>query len=175
VRFSLITSSDNRIREQIAVHIKQDLAAIGIDVDFQTLSFSALMTKLLRNLDWDAYILHFVGGGMEPDSVRNVWSVNGTLHTFNQNAFYGSPLEGRTIQAWERKIDSLYVQASQEIDEDQRRELYDQAQILAQEYLPFIYLVNPLSFSAIRNNVKNVRFSGVSWRLWNAYELKKTE
>jgi peptide/nickel transport system substrate-binding protein len=175
VRFSLITSSDNRIREQIAVHIKQDLAAIGIDVDFQILSFSALMTKLLRNLDWDAYILHFVGGGMEPDSVRNVWSVNGTLHTFNQNAFYGSPLEGRTIQAWERKIDSLYVQASQEIDEDKRRELYDQTQILAQEYLPFIYLVNPLSFSAIRNNVKNVRFSGVSWRLWNAYELKKTE
>jgi peptide/nickel transport system substrate-binding protein len=172
VRFSLITSSDNSIRTQIGVQIKRDLANIGITVDFQLLTFNTLMTKLLHTLDWDAHILYFVGGSVEPDSTRNVWSVDGTLHTFNQNTFYGTPLEGRIIQDWEHKISNLYIQGSQELNEDKRREIYAHAQILAQEYLPFIHLVNPLSFSAIRNDVKNIRFSGLSWRLWNVYELK---
>ena len=172
VRFSLITSNDNKVRQQIGISIKRDLESIGITVDFQLFSFNTLMNKLLNTLDWDAHILYFAGGGVEPDSTRNIWSVEGTLHTFNQNTFYGDPLEGRIIHDWEQKIHNLYVQASQELNEDKRRELYAQTQILAQENLPFIYLVNPLSFSAIRNDVKNVRFSGLSWRLWNVYELE---
>jgi peptide/nickel transport system substrate-binding protein len=130
------------------------------------------MTKLLNTLDWDAHILYFIGGNIEPDSTRNIWSVDGTLHTFNQNTFYGDPLKGRIIQDWEQKISDLYIQGSQELNDDKRREIYAQAQILAQENLPFIHLVNPLSFSAIRNDIKNIRFSGLSWRLWNVYELK---
>ncbi|BBD57024.1 extracellular solute-binding protein family 5 [Planktothrix agardhii CCAP 1459/11A] len=172
VRFNLITSSDNSIRTQIAVQIIRDLANIGITVDFQLLAFNTLMTKLSKTLDWDAHILYFIGGNIEPDSTRNIWSVNGILHTFNQNTFYGVPLKGRIVQDWEQKISDLYIQGSQELNEDKRRKIYAQAQVLAQEYLPFIHLVNPLSFSAIRNDIKNIRFSGLSWRLWNVYELK---
>ena len=172
VRFTLLTSSDNQIRVQIGVQIKRDLAKIGITVDLQQLEFNTFITKVLKTLDWDAQIMHFVGGGVEPDSGRRIWSIDGSLHTFNQNVFYGAPLKGRVIPDWEQKISDLYIQGSQELNEQKRREIYAQAQILAQEYLPFIYLVNPLSFSAIRNDVKNVRFSGLSWRLWNVYELQ---
>ena len=172
VRFSLITSNDNKVRMQIGVQIQRDLADIGITVDLQQLAFTTFMNKLLGTLDWDAQIMSTVGGGIEPDSDRKIWAIDGTVHTFNQNTFYGTPLEGRVIEDWEQKISDLYVRGSQELNEDKRRQIYAQAQILAQENLPFIYLVNPLSFSAIRNKVKNIRFSGLSWRLWNVYELK---
>lgn len=172
VRFTLITNAGNKIREAMGAQIKQDLAKIGITVDFQPIAFNTLVAKLSDTLDWEAHILGFVGGGVEPDSARNIWSVNGTLHAFNQDASQGDPLEGRVIQDWEQEINDLYIQGSQELDEEKRQEIYAQTQILAQEYLPFIHLVNPLSLSAVRNDIENVRFSALGGTLWNVYELK---
>ena len=173
VRFTLITNAGNKIREAMGAQIKQDLARIGIRVDFQPIAFNTLVSKLSDTFDWEAHILGFVGGsGVEPDGARNVWSVNGTLHNFNQNALQGEPLEGRVIQDWEQQINDLYIQGSQELDEERRREIYNQTQTLAQEYLPFIHLVNPLSLSAVRNDIENVRFSSLGGALWNIYELQ---
>jgi peptide/nickel transport system substrate-binding protein len=138
----------------------------------QLLALSTLLAKLSGTLDWEAHITHFVGGGVEPDSARKIWSVNGSLHTFNQDALHGDPLEGRIIQDWEQEISDLYIKGSQELNEVKRRKIYAQAQILAQEYLPVIYLITPFAFSAIRNDIENIRFSALSWRLWNVYELK---
>ncbi|MEO1145864.1 MAG: ABC transporter substrate-binding protein [Cyanobacteria bacterium J06638_22] len=173
VRFTLITNAGNKIREAMGAQIKQDLARIGIRVDFQPIAFNTLVAKLSDTLDWEAHILGFVGGsGVEPDGGRNVWSVNGTLHAFNQDAVQGDPLEGRVVQDWEQEINDLYIQGSQELDDDKRREIYAQTQTLAQDYLPFIHLVNPLSLSAVRNDLENVRFSSLGGALWNVYELQ---
>ncbi|HEY9663548.1 MAG TPA: ABC transporter substrate-binding protein, partial [Allocoleopsis sp.] len=172
VRFTLLTSADNRIRRAIATQVQQDLSQVGITVDLQFLDISALVAKLLGTLDWEAHISHFVGGSVEPDSARNIWSVQGTFHIFNQDAAHGDPLKGRIIQDWEQKISDLYIAGSQELDEAKRREIYAQIQTLAQNYLPVIYLIAPFAFSAIRNDIENIRFSGASWRLWNVYELK---
>ena len=172
VRFTLITNAGNKIREAMGAQIKQDLAKIGITVDFQPIAFNTLVAKLSDTLDWEAHLLGFSGGGVEPDSGRNIWSVNGTLHAFNQDAIQGDPLEGRVIQDWEQEINDLYIQGSQELDENKRREIYAQTQTLAQEYLPFIHLVNPLSLSAVRNDIENVRFSALGGTLWNIHELQ---
>ncbi|MBE9100097.1 ABC transporter substrate-binding protein [Vacuolonema iberomarrocanum] len=173
VRFTLITNAGNKIREAMGAQIKQDLARIGIRVDFQPIAFNTLVSKLSDTLDWEAHLLGFVGGsGVEPDGGRNVWSVNGTLHAFNQDAIQGEPLEGRVIQDWEQEINDLYIQGSQQLDEEERRAIYTQTQILAQEYLPFIHLVNPLNLSAVRNDIENVRFSSLGGALWNIHELK---
>ncbi|MEO1208086.1 MAG: ABC transporter substrate-binding protein [Cyanobacteria bacterium J06638_20] len=173
VRFTLITNAGNKIREAMGAQIKQDLERIGIRVDFQPIAFNTLVAKLSDTLDWEAHILGFVGGsGVEPDGGRNVWAVDGTLHAFNQDAIQGDPLEGRVIQEWEQDIHNLYIQGSQELDDDKRREIYAQTQTLAQEYLPFIHLVNPLSLSAVRNDIENIRFSSLGGALWNIYELQ---
>lgn len=48
---------------------------------------------------------------------------------------------------------------------------------MTQEYLPFIYLVNPLNLGAVRNTIENVNYSGIvrPFALWNVQELKRTE
>lgn len=174
VRFTLITNAGNKIRESLGAQIKQDLDKLGITVDFQPIAFNTLVGKLSDTLDWEAHILGFSGAGVEPDGSRNVWSVNGTLHAFNQGALSGQdPIEGRVIADWEQRISDLYIQGSQELDDERRKAIYAETQRLAQEYLPFIHLVNELSLSAVRNTVDGVKFSALGGALWNIYELRK--
>lgn len=59
--------------------------------------------------------------------------------------------------------------------EEERREIYGQAQILVQENLPFIYLVNPLSMGAVRNTIEGTRFSAIGGMFWNLPELRIEE
>lgn len=175
VRFTLITNSGNKIREAMGAQIKQDLAKLGIRVDFQPLAFNALVAKLTDTLDWDCHLIGFTGG-VEPNGGANVWQPNGTLHSFNQKETPGQePIEGRVIADWEAEIGRLYTQGSQELDEEKRRAIYRQTQILAQEYLPFIYLINPLSLSAVRNDIQGVQYSALGGALWNIHELRIEE
>ena len=173
VRFTLITNSGNKIREAIGAQIKQDLSKIGIQVDFQPISFNALVTKLSDSLDWEAHIIGFTAG-LEPNGGATVWLTDGSLHAFNQNALAGQePLEGWEAAEWELRIADIYIRAAQEVDDDKRRELYFESQRLTQEYLPFIYLVNPLNMGAVRNTIEGINYSGIvrPFALWNVPEL----
>lgn len=175
VRFTLITNSGNKIREAMGAQIKQDLAKLGIQVDFQPLAFNALVAKLTDTLDWDCHLIGFTGG-VEPNGGANVWQPDGTLHSFNQKETPGQePIEGRVIADWEAEIGRLYTQGAQELDEEKRKAIYAQTQILAQEYLPFIYLINPLSLAAVRNDVQGVQYSALGGALWNIHELRIEE
>ncbi|MGH7998710.1 MAG: ABC transporter substrate-binding protein, partial [Brasilonema sp.] len=148
IRFTMITNSGNKSREAMGSQIKQDLSKIGIQVDFSPLAFNTLIEKLNNTVDWECYLLGFTGG-VEPNEGANVWSVNGSSHRFNQPAKAGTiPIVGREISDWEKEIHRLYIKGSQELDESKRKAIYAETQQITQEYLPFIYLVNPLAMSA---------------------------
>lgn len=175
VRFTLITNSGNRIRESIGAQIKNDLEKLGMQVDFQPLAFNALVDRLTDSLDWEALVLGLTGG-VEPNGGANVWLLDGALHAFNQQAGPGAdPIEGWQAADWETRIADLYIQAAQEVDEDQRFELYRETQQLTQEYLPFTYLINNLSLTAVRNRVEGVQYTALGGALWNIHELRVEE
>ena len=175
VRFSLLTNSGNKIREALGTQVKQDLALIGIDVDFTPIAFSLLIDRVDNSLQWDSFILGFTGGA-EPNDGANFWSVDGGSHLFNLKPQTGKPqLVGRQVADWEQKIDNLYIQAAQELNESKRREIYIETQKITQENLPCIYLVNALSFSAIKNKVKGIDYSPIGGPFWNLHELKISE
>ncbi|MDB9526701.1 ABC transporter substrate-binding protein [Oscillatoria sp. CS-180] len=173
VRFTLITNSGNKIREALGAQIKQDLSRIGIQVDFQPISFNALVTKLGDSLDWDAHIIGFTAS-LDPHSGAVVWLLDGSLHAFNQQALPGQePLEGWEAADWEKEIANLYIRAARETDFEQRRQLYVESQRLAEENLPFIHLVNPYNLGAVRNTLGGVNYSGIvrPFAMWNVEEL----
>jgi peptide/nickel transport system substrate-binding protein len=176
VRFSLITNAENKTRVAMGAQIKYDLSRIGIQVDFNAIAFNTLVEKLTNSLAWECYLLGFVSGGFEPNDGSNVWLPEGGLHTFNQKPQAGSePLTGREVQDWEAEIGRLYVKGAQELDETKRQEIYFETQRITQENLPYIYLINPLSLSAVRNRIQNIKYSAVgsqSGTMWNRYELK---
>ncbi|MBU6228168.1 MAG: ABC transporter substrate-binding protein [Cyanobacteria bacterium REEB459] len=171
VRFTLVTNSGNKMREAIGSQIKNDLEKIGIQVDFQPLAFNLLVDRLTDSLDWEACILGLTGG-LEPNGGANVWLLDGSLHAFNQQALAGQEaLQGWQASEWEKRIADLYVQAAQEVNDQKRFDLYRETQQISQEYLPFIYLVNNLSLTAVRNSVKGVKYTAIGGALWNVYEL----
>lgn len=175
VRFTLITNSGNRVRESIGAQIKNDLEQIGIQVDFQPLAFNVLVDRLTDSLEWEACVLGLTGG-LEPNGGANVWLLDGALHAFNQQAGPSqTSLAGWQAADWERRIADLYIQAAQVVDETERFELYKETQQLTQEYLPFIYLINNLSLSAVRDTVEGVQYTAIGGALWNIHELQLAE
>ncbi len=172
VRFTLITNAGNKIREAMGAQIKQDLSKIGMQVDFTPLAWNTLTEKLSNTLDWECHLLGFTGGN-EPNDGANIWSPEGGLHSFNQSALPGqSPLEGREVTPWEQEIGQLYIQAARELDPVKRKAIYAKTQQISQEYLPFIYLVNPYSLSAVRDRIQGIQFSALGGAFWNIHDLK---
>jgi peptide/nickel transport system substrate-binding protein len=175
VRFTLLMAAGKKVREQMGTQIKQDLGKLGMQIDTQFLSFNTYVEKLRLTKNWDTYLGGFTGG-LEPHSGYNIWSVNGTLHSFNQGPQAGEPpIKGWKAADWEQKIDDLYVKASQELNEAKRKELYAETQRIIAEQVPFIYMVNPLTFEAVRDRISGIRYSAIGGAFWNLYELKITE
>ncbi|MBE9126690.1 MULTISPECIES: ABC transporter substrate-binding protein [unclassified Coleofasciculus] len=173
VRFTLITNAGNKLRESMGAQIKRDLGKIGIQVDFTPIAFNTMVEKLTNTLDWEVHLLGFSGGGLEPNNSANVWSMEGGLHSFNQKPTVGQPpIQGWEVAPWEQKINDLYVQGAQELDEEKRKAIYSEAQRLIKENLPYIYLVNPLSMTAVRDRVEGIDYSALGGAFWNIHELK---
>ncbi|MDB9510147.1 ABC transporter substrate-binding protein [Kamptonema animale CS-326] len=176
VRFTVLASAGKKVREQMASQIKQDLGKLGMQIDTQFLSFNTYVEKLRLTRDWDTYLGGFTGGGVEPHGGYNVWSVKGTLHSFNQPPQPGEPaIKDWVVADWEQKIDDLYVQASQELNEAKRKEIYAETQRITTEQMPFVYMVNPLTFEAVRDRISGIKYSAIGGAFWNLYELKITE
>ncbi|WP_416666066.1 ABC transporter substrate-binding protein [Egbenema bharatensis] len=172
VRFTLLVRSEDVARVRVATQTRQDLEAIGIRVDVQTLSFNSVIQKLQAR-DWECYVGGFGGGGLEPHSGYNIWSSQGSLHQFNQGPVPGEPpIVGWEVTDWEREIDRLFTEGVQELDEERRKEIYGRFQQIVQEQLPFIHLVNPLSLNAVRDRVEGIQFTALGGAFWNLYELR---
>ena len=171
VRFSLSTNAGNKIREAMGSQIKEDLKRIGIQVDFKPLAFNLLLDLLDNSLEWDAILLGFTGGN-EPNNGANIWYTDGNLHIFNQSK---DNIEGREVADWEKEIESLFVKAARELDEAKRKEIYAEVQAIVAEKVPFIYLVNPLSLGAVRNDIQGVEYGALGGAFWNIEELTISE
>ncbi len=172
VRFTLLSNAGSKTGEAMSAQIKQNLSKIGIQVDLSAIAFTVIGEKLHNTLDWECYFGGLIGSGVDPNDGANVWLTEGGLHSFNQASQVGEePIQGRVVSDWEQKIADLYIQGAQEFDEAKRKAIYDETQRITQEYLPYIYLVNPLSMAAIRDRIQNVKFSALG-AFWNIYELK---
>ena len=155
------------------MHIQQDLQQIGIQTKIQTLTFNTALQKLLARRDWECYIGYLKSEMVEPNLVALFWTSKGSFHMFNQ----GSPSQKRPIVGWrapewEQEIDRLFQEASKEDDETKRKQIYGEFQQIVAEQLPVFFLVNPISLQAVRDRVKNVKFSAVGGLLWNVDELQ---
>lgn len=175
VKFSLNTNTGNQIREAIGNQVEEDLEAIGIDVNFKTINFNVLTSRMGGSLAWEAIILGFTGGN-EPNNGANVWLPDGNSHIFNlATPAEGKPLKGRVVADWETEIGRLFIKAARELEVEKRKAIYAEIQELVSAKVPFIYLVNPYSMAAVRNNIEGVEYSALGGAFWNLDQLKITE
>jgi len=148
VEFNLSTNSGNTDRVQIASIIRADLKQLGMKVNFLALEFNTLVTQLNSTYDWDAIVLGLTGG-TEPHFGKNVWHSTGGLHMWY-------PMQKTPATDWEKRIDEIFTLGVQELDENKRKVLYDEFQLIITQQLPLIYTVLNSDLFAIRNRFGNL-------------------
>lgn len=155
VRFTLLTNSGNNEREATGVNIKQDLAALGMTVDFKPIDFNVLVDKT-RDGSWETMILGLTGGKLEPHEGANVWKSDGSLHLFNQRSIKeGKKTDVSDRLPWEQQIDEDFEKGSQVFPFEERKKFYDDYQKVVYEQVPMIYLYSPLAIVAVRDHIRN--------------------
>lgn len=175
VEFTLLVRSEGESGIDLAVRVREDLSKIGIKANLQILSLSTILQKLQGTRDWECYlgILGVGGSDFEPNLLSLFWSSSGSFHQFNLGPQPGKPtIEGWEVSDWEREIDRLLAAGAKELDENKRRQIYGKFQQVIAEQQPLFFLVNSLRLQAVRDRVKNVKFSAFGGDVWNVYELK---
>lgn len=167
IEFTILTNAENITRQAIGVILQDDLKKLGIKANLRPLDFNTLIGRSDSG-DWEAIIIGFTGGFLEPNDGANVWKSDGRLHMFDQ-----AP---HKLRDWEIEIDKIFNTATRFVEFKMRKPLYDKFQEIVYEKLPFIYLVSPLRLVAVQNSLGNVRptvYGGALYNLESIY--KKTE
>ena len=168
VEFDLYTNAGNTEREALGVMIKQDLADLGIQVNFKPIEFNSLVNKITNSYDWDMIILGLTGSPLEPHNGKNVWYSSGPLHIFNQRPS-NRPVTDRL--SWEKTLDEIFDKAALELDFKSRKKYYDEYQNIIHNEAPLIYLYSPVRIYAIRRKFKNLYPSSLSGLTHNLDEI----
>ncbi len=150
VEFNLYTADTGGAgRVQMAAIIRADLEAIGMKVNLVPVEFNTLVNKLMASFDWDMVMIGLTGG-VEPHFGQNVWLSSGGLHLWD-------PHQRKPDTAWEARLDEIFNEGAQELDENKRKILYDEWQRIAADELPVIYTVLNMDMFAVRQKFGNLK------------------
>ena len=171
VEFELLTNTGNTRREAAGVSIKQDFEKLGIKVNFKSLEFNSLVNRLMTQLDFDCVLIAFTSNILEPNSGYNVWTSNGSLHTFNKRTPNDLKSSDKLLD-FEKELDELFKKGALELDFKKRKAIYDKYQEIIARENPMIYLYAQLKIYALRDKFKNVypsKLGGIFHNLSEVY------
>lgn len=115
----------NKVREDSAVLIQQDLDKVGIKSQIRMVDFATVIVQM-REGDFDLGLLG--GSGADPDDVRLNFNINGA-----NNFSHLDTMEFYEILDKARSVASV----------EERKKLYDQWQELCYEQTPIVWLYHP--------------------------------
>ena len=143
--FELLTNSGNLVREAAGTVIQDQLGQIGIEVDFQTQEFGALVQFLLGQ-DFDAIMIGFTNLDQDTDA-RNVFTPVGDLVGGGFN--FVSYRNDRVTELYDEAL------ALPGCSFEGRQALYHEISQILHDDLPWWWLFAPFSMYAESNSVQN--------------------
>lgn len=118
----IMVPTGNKVREQSANLIEQDLEAIGLTVEQVTYDFPTTLEKA-RAADYDIY-LGGIAVPVDPD----------------MTSYFSSSGSSNYTQIENKEIDALLEQGKSETDSAKRKEIFDEFQVVLQEQAPMLPL-----------------------------------
>jgi peptide/nickel transport system substrate-binding protein len=129
------------------------------------LEFRAVIDRVFQTNDYEACIMGLGGGDADPNSDMNVWLSTGGTHLWNMH-------ETTPATAWEADLDRMMEQQLITLDYKKRKRIYDQAQQIISDNLPFVFLATPDVLVGASKEIANFRPASLEpYVLWNAEEL----
>jgi len=126
----------NKVREQSADIIAENLKAVGLKLNTTTYDFPTIMSKAKAG-DYDLMLIGFTNT-IDPD-LTTIYGSNGSSNYTN----YNNP-----------EVDKLLTQGKQEPDMEKRKEIYNQLQAIWSEELPVFTLYSDYDFAAVSKEVE---------------------
>lgn len=147
VEFDMITNPGVPIRQIVGELFQEDMAALGIRVNFQMIDFNVVVEKLTSTFEWDAIVIGLTGT-FDPNGGSNTWLSSGNLHMWH-------PLQETPHTEWEAEIDEIWRAAQRAMDPEVRRDYYYQFQDIVAEQVPLFYTVTSENMVAVREHLRN--------------------
>ncbi|HZS28312.1 MAG TPA: ABC transporter substrate-binding protein [Candidatus Angelobacter sp.] len=165
VEFSILVSSSNSQRTQIATLVQDDLKQIGIAAHVVTMEARSVNDRVLNSHDYEAIVMGMVKGDADPTPDNNLLMSNGATHLWNMG-------EKTPATPWEAEIDRLMQKQMVTLNYPQRKKIYDQVQEILAQQLPMVYLVSPNILVGAQQDLGNFRPAIIEqYTFWNAEEL----
>lgn len=165
VEFSILVSSSNSQRTQIATLVQDDLKQIGITAHVVTMEARSANDRVLNSHDYEAIVMGMVKGDADPTPDNNLLMSNGQTHLWNMG-------EKTPATPWEAEIDRLMQKQMVTLGYPQRKKIYDQVQEILAQQLPMVYLVSPNILVGAQQDLGNFHPAIIEqYTFWNAEEL----
>jgi peptide/nickel transport system substrate-binding protein len=164
IEFSLMTNSSSGLRVEMATVFKENMAALGIDVELQFLDFNTIINKTSDSFTYEACMLGLGGGAPDPYAGKDILMSGGRLHQW-----YPQQVEPAT--EWEARIDALMLEIGRHTDVEVRKKYFFEVQKILAEQQPLIFLVSPKDFVGYRNRWQNVEPTPLGGVTWNEESL----
>ena len=165
VEFTILVSSSNTQRGQIATLVQDDLKAIGIVAHVVPLEGRSASDRVLSSHDYDAIVMGLVSGDADPTPDMNILVSNGQTHLWHLG-------EKTPATPWEAELDQLIQKQVVTLNYQQRKKIYDRVQEVLAQQLPMIYLVSPNILVGAQENLGNFHPAIIEqYTFWNAEEL----
>jgi peptide/nickel transport system substrate-binding protein len=165
VEFSIVVSSSNAQRNQIATLVQADLKAIGIAAHVVPVEGRSASDRVLNTYDYEAVVMGLVSGDADPTPDMNVLLSNGQTHLWHMD-------EKTPATPWEAELDQLMAKQLGTMNYQQRKKIYDRVQKILAQQLPMIYLASPNILVGAQENLGNFHPAIIEqYTFWNADEL----
>ncbi len=166
VEFTLHTNAENNLRRSFGAVIVEDLARVGVRVNFHPLEFNTLVTRMREDYTYEAILLGFTSPTPpDPALSANLFRSSGISHGWN-------PEQKSPSTEGEAEMDRLMDAVVGEPAFERRKDAFDRVQSIMGENQYLIYVVNRNLYVGIRNRVEGARPSVIRQHVtWNIQEL----
>jgi len=165
VEFTILVSSSNTQRGQMATLVQDDLKAIGIAAHVVPLEVRSANDRVLNSHDYDAIVMGLVSGDADPTPDMNILISNGQTHLWHLGQKAPATL-------WEAELDQLMQKQLVTLNYQQRKKIYDRVQEILAQQLPMVYLATPNILVGAQENLGNFHPAIIEqYTFWNAEEL----
>lgn len=157
--FNLYTNQGNTRRTAIGEAVRDQLAQVGVEVNFQTIEFNTLIERF-RSQTVDAWILGWRAGypNLAVTHFQQIWSFEGDVVGSGSNS---TSWHNPDVEQWIEEAATLPG-----CDPDARAEVYWKIQEAFQQDLPYIPLFVLDSYYAAQTNVQGWDPRPQNW-YWN--------
>lgn len=149
-KVDMLVPTGNKIREQSAPIIQQNLKEVGITVNISTMDIASAMAKTQGEGDYDMGLFGFTLE-VDPGDADRYWAssiANGSQ--FNFSNFINT------------QSDELLDKATRTIDQNERKEIYAEWGKLINEEAPYVFLYSQNDIRAYNPKLKGYTYSAYS-------------